>query len=235
MAGVTILDLVVRRGGRRVLRSLGCEIGRGSVTGLLGPSGCGKTTLMRAIVGIEVVDSGSITVLGEPAGTPGLRERVGYATQAPLVRAELSVRENLRYSARGAQEQGIDEMIRTVSLGEHAERAAGELSGGEQARTSLATALLGEPELLVLDQPTAGLDPLLRQELWAHFRRLASTGVTLLVSTGVMEEAGQCDRVLLMRDGELVASETPDGLRRLTGEQNLEDAYLWLIQRRGDD
>lgn len=230
---VSISKLVVRRGGRRVLRSFDCEIESASVTGLLGPSGCGKTTLMRAIVGIESVDSGNVAVLGERPGSSRLRERVAYASQDPSVQAEVSVRDNLHHVADGvgAAADQINAAITTVALGEQADRLAGELSSGERARLSLAASLLGEPELLVLDQPTVGLDPLLRQQLWAHFRSLASRGVTLLVSSGVMEEAGHCDRVLVMRAGELVMSETPDGLRRRSGEHNLEDAFLWLIQR----
>jgi ABC-2 type transport system ATP-binding protein len=233
-AAVTISELVVRRGGRRVLRAISCEVSAGSVTGLLGPSGCGKTTLMRALVGVQIIESGRVEVLGEPAGTPRLRRRVGYLTQAPALYSDLSVRENLRYFARvlGAGQARIGEVIETVSLGEHADRVVGDLSGGERARASLATALLGEPELLVLDEPTVGLDPLLRRDLWDHFRRLADSGVTLLISSHVMDEAAHCDRLLLMRDGELIATETPDELRRGTARQNLEDAFLVLIERR---
>jgi ABC-2 type transport system ATP-binding protein len=234
VAVVTVEGLVIRRAGRLLLRSIGCELERGSLTALVGPSGCGKTTLMRAIVGIQSFDSGRITVLGEAADAPRLRGRVGYVAPEPSLEAELTVRESLRPFA-GAADAGlrrIDAVIETVALGQQADRVVCELSSGELARASLATALLGDPELLVLDQPTAGLDPVLRQELWTHFRRLAATGVTLFVSTGVMDEVGHCDRVLIMRDGELAASDTPDGLRRLTGEQNLEEAYLWLIQQR---
>jgi ABC-2 type transport system ATP-binding protein len=236
VSAVTVTDLIVRRGGRRVIRSIGCEVPRASVTGVLGASGCGKTTLMRAIVGVQIVDSGSVRVLGEPAGAPGLRRRVSYVTQARSVYADLSVRENLRYFAGvvGAPESRIEAVMETVSLGDLADRVTRDLLGGERARVSLASALLAEPELLVLDEPTVGLDPVLRQELWAHFRRLASAGVTLLVSSHVLDEAAHCDELLLMRDGELVATETPDGLRQRTGEQNLEDAFLWLIQQGKD-
>lgn len=233
VSAVAITKLRVARGGRRVLDAISCEIAVGSVTGLLGPSGCGKSTLMRAIVGVQVIESGEIRVLGEPAGAPELRRRVGYVTQAPSVYADLSVRENLRYFAGvlGAGEARIAEVIETVSLAEHADRVTGNLSGGQRARASLATALLGEPELLVLDEPTVGLDPVLRRDLWAHFRRLASSGVTLLVSSHVMDEAAHCDELLLMRDGELITTETPAELRRDTGQQNLEDAFLALIER----
>jgi ABC-2 type transport system ATP-binding protein len=231
---IAISDLVVRRGGRRVLSAISCEVPVGSVTGLLGPSGCGKTTLMRAIVGVQIVESGTVAVLGEPAGSAQLRRRVGYVTQAPSVYGDLTVRENLRFFARvlGASDARISEVIETVALGDHAERVAGGLSGGERARASLGTALLGEPELLVLDEPTVGLDPVLRRDLWAHFRRLAESGATLLVSSHVMDEAERCDLLLMMRDGELLATETPDELRARTGEERLEDAFLALIEER---
>lgn len=234
MSAVAITDLSVVRGGRLVLDSISCEIATGEVTGLLGPSGCGKTTLMRAIVGVQLIESGEILVLDQPAGVRQLRSRVGYVTQAPSVYADLSVRENLRYFAGvlGVDTARVSEVIETVSLTKHADSVTGNLSGGERARASLATALLGEPELLVLDEPTVGLDPVLRRDLWAHFRRLASSGVTLLVSSHVMDEADHCDELLLMRDGELIATETPTELRDRTGEQNLEDAFLALIERR---
>ena len=226
--------LTVRRGGSEVLRGLSCEVTAGLVVGLLGPSGCGKTTLMRAIVGVQVVESGRVVVLGEPAGSRSLRARVGYVTQAPSVYGDLSVRENLRYfaSVLGASRRRITEVIDTVGLGAQATQRVSSLSGGQQARVSLATALLGEPELLVLDEPTVGLDPVLRRELWATFATLAAGGTTLLVSSHVMEEAEHCDRLLLMRDGELLAEQTPDELRERTGEQRLDEAFLALIGER---
>jgi ABC-2 type transport system ATP-binding protein len=206
------------------------------VTGLLGPSGCGKTTLMRAIVGVQVVEAGNVIVLGEPAGSRDLRPRVGYLTQAPSVYRDLTVRENLRFFGRvlGVAPARAEEVIETVALSEHAGRVVAGLSGGEQARVSLATALLGEPDLLVLDEPTVGLDPVLRRDLWASFAELAAGGVTLLVSSHVMEEAEHCDELLLMRDGRLLATETPDGLRRRTGRRQLDEAFLTLIEEAGE-
>ncbi len=204
----------------------------GAITGLLGPSGCGKTTLMRAMVGVQVVHSGVVEVLGLPAGTPALRRRVGYVTQAPSVYGDLTTRENLRYFARvlGAPEARVGEAIATVGLREHADRVAHSLSGGEQTRVSLATALLAEPRLLVLDEPTVGLDPLLRRDLWATFKTLAADGVTLLVSSHVMDEAEHCDALVLMRDGHVLANEAPDELRRRTGCDDLEEAFIALIE-----
>jgi len=231
---VEVGDLVVCRGGREVLHGLGFSVAPGTVTGLLGPSGCGKTTLMRAIVGVQVVESGRIEVLGRPAGAAELRARIGYVTQAPSVYLDLSVRENLRYFARvlGVGHERIEETIETVALGEQADQVVGSLSGGQSARVSLATALLGEPELLVLDEPTVGLDPVLRRDLWAAFRGLARSGATLLVSSHVMEEAEHCDELLLMRDGDLLATESPDELRTRTGRDELDDAFLALIEER---
>jgi len=232
LAVIAIDELVVRRGGRPVLHGVSCEIAAEKVTGLLGPSGCGKTTLMRAIVGVQVIESGRVRVLGQDAGAPDLRRRVGYVTQAPSVYADLSVRENLRYFARvlRAGPSRITEVIETVALGDQADQITSSLSGGQLARVSLATALLGEPELLVLDEPTVGLDPVLRRDLWGHFHRLAASGVSLLVSSHVMDEAGRCEQLLLMREGRLLAAVTPDELRRRTGESDLELAFLALIE-----
>ncbi len=220
------------RGGNPVLHGLDFAVPERTITGLLGPSGCGKSTLMRAIVGVQIVEAGTVEVLGEPAGSPPLRPRVGYVTQAPSVYDDLSVTENLRYFARilGVSEERIASVIDQVDLGGYADRVTANLSSGQRARVSLATALLGEPELLVLDEPTVGLDPVLREELWQTFRELADGGATLLVSSHVMDEAERCDSLLLMREGRLLATETPEELRRRTGEQDLEKAFLRLIE-----
>jgi ABC-2 type transport system ATP-binding protein len=231
-AAIAVRHLRVNRGGRDVLHDLEFEVEAGKVVGLLGPSGCGKTTLMRAIVGVQIVAGGQVTVLGAPAGSPSLRPRVGYVTQAPSVYGDLTVRENLRYFAKvlGATNDRVDQVIDGVRLVEHTDQLTATLSGGQRARVSLGTALLGDPDLLVLDEPTVGLDPVLREELWRDFHRLAESGTTLLISSHVMDEAGRCDRLLLMREGRLLASAAPDELRSRTGEQNLEDAFLALIR-----
>ena len=240
-AAIAVDGLVVDRGGREILHDVSLGVANGSVTGLLGPSGCGKSTLMRAIVGVQIVAAGKVTVLGQPAGTPELRQRVGYVTQAPSVYGDLSVTENLRYFAAivGADRGRIPETIDTVGLGGYEGRVVGSLSGGERSRVSLATALLSRPELLVLDEPTVGLDPVLRAELWASFHELARGGTTLLISSHVMDEAGECDSLLLMRDGALLQDITPDELRRETGENDLGAAFLAVIkhaeQESGDE
>jgi ABC-2 type transport system ATP-binding protein len=224
--------LRVVRGGRVALDEVSAAITGGLVTGLLGPSGSGKSTLMRAIVGVQCVDSGRVLVLDEPAGSPPLRRRVAYTTQAPSVYGDLTVRENLRYFARilGAPRQRVDEAVETVGLGADADRVVNELSGGQRARASLASALLGRPEVLVLDEPTVGLDPVLRRDLWATFRELAAAGATLLVSSHVMDEAERCDELLLLRDGRLLASGPVSDIRRRSGTDDMNEAFLRLIE-----
>jgi ABC-2 type transport system ATP-binding protein len=224
--------LRVVRGGRVALDEVSAAITGGLVTGLLGPSGSGKSTLMRAIVGVQRVDSGRVLVLDEPAGSPPLRRRVAYTTQAPSVYGDLTVRENLRYFARilAAPSQRIDETLETVGLSADADRVVNELSGGERARASLASALLGRPEVLVLDEPTVGLDPVLRRDLWTNFRELAAAGATLLVSSHVMDEAERCDELLLLREGRLLASGPVPEIRRRTGTEDLNEAFLRLIE-----
>jgi ABC-2 type transport system ATP-binding protein len=219
-----------------VLHEIDLEVPRGRVIGLLGPSGCGKTTLMRSIVGVQIVAGGEVTVLGLPAGSPALRRRVGYVTQAPSVYPDLTAVENLRFFARvvGARPQRIDDVVQTVGLVEHANRPVATLSGGQRARVSLATALLGEPELLVLDEPTVGLDPVLRDELWTYFHELAAAGATLLVSSHVMDEAERCDSLILMRDGRILATGRPDELRERTGAPDVERAFLALVRDRSE-
>jgi ABC-2 type transport system ATP-binding protein len=231
---VTVTDLVVERGRRRVLDALTFSVAPGRVTGLLGPSGSGKTTLMRALVGVQQVRSGEVTVLGLPAGSPALRARIGYVTQAPSVYGDLSVRDNARYFAalygRGAA--AADDAIAAVGLGDATNQLVNDLSGGQKGRASLACALVGDPDLLVLDEPTVGLDPVLRVELWDRFHALAAAGTTLIVSSHVMDEAARCDRLLLLRDGELIADSTPAQLRTDGGSDDLELAFLQLIRAR---
>ncbi|MFI5716842.1 ABC transporter ATP-binding protein [Nocardia sp. NPDC051750] len=278
---VEVRGLTVRRGKREVLHDISLRIPRGSITGLLGPSGCGKTTLMRSIVGTQVVAAGEVTVLGSPAGSARLRRRIGYVTQAPSIYGDISVRDNVAYFAalygmsgsgpeavakrhhagpplmphrhgmsgsgpedaaqdnhpgpslrfrrhRGVRD-AVDAALGAVGLLDHQSQRGDELSGGQRTRASLACALVAAPELLVLDEPTVGLDPVLRVELWKQFRELAAGGTTLVVSSHVMDEAEHCDRLVLMREGHLLAELSPDELRERTGEQNLEQAFLTLI------
>jgi ABC-2 type transport system ATP-binding protein len=231
---IEVAGLVVERGKRTVLHGIDCAIPAGSVTGLLGPSGSGKTTLIRAIVGVQIVKSGTVTVLGRPAGTASLRREVGYVTQAPSVYADLTVRENARYFAalQGLGAAAADQAIADVGLAGAAGQLVGNLSGGQHSRASLACALIGTPQLLLLDEPTVGQDPVLRADLWAKFHALADAGTTLLVSSHVMDEAGRCDRLLLIREGHLIGDDTPAALRATAGTDDLEEAFLHLIRNR---
>jgi ABC-2 type transport system ATP-binding protein len=232
---VTCRDVVVIRGDREVLHGVDFDLMTGSVTGLLGPSGCGKTTLIRAIVGLQAKVTGTVDVLGLPAGAPQLHGRIGYVTQEPSVYNDLTVTENLRFYAAvlGAPHGDVERVIRSVALSDHAHQRVDRLSGGQISRVSLAAALLGEPDLLVLDEPTVGLDPVLRRDLWDLFHRLAKDGATLLVSSHVMDEAVRCDRLLLMREGDLLADDTPEALLEHSGADDVEQAFLTLIDKAG--
>ena len=229
---VDIADLVVERGGKRILDGISCSIASGRLTAVLGPSGSGKTTLLRSIVGVQRIQSGSVTVLGRRAGAADLRSVVGYVTQAPSVYADLTVRENVRYFAalHGLPAREGDQALASVGLAELSDHMTGRLSGGQRSRVSLACALIGEPELLVLDEPTVGLDPVLRLDLWQRFAAMAESGTTILVSSHVMDEAARCERLLLIRAGRLLADDTPAAIRAAAGTDDLEDAFLRLIQ-----
>ena len=228
-------DLTVVRSRRLVLDGLTLDVQQGSVTGLVGPSGCGKTTLIRCLAGVQLIRSGTVEVLGQPAGSAPLRSRVAYMTQASSVYPDLTVQQNLRYFAAlsGAGDAEIDAVLADVDLTDHRFALTGNLSGGQRTRVSLAAALVGQPELLLLDEPTVGLDPVLRRDLWLLFGRLAAAGRTLLVSSHVMDEAARCERVLLMRSGRLISEGSPAELRERTGEQDLERAFLQLAEHAG--
>ena len=231
-AAVVVDRLNVDRGRTHAIRDVSFASEPGRVTGLLGPSGCGKTTLMRSIVGVQVLTSGSVTVLGRPAGDRTLRDQVGYVTQAPSVYDDLTVAENVRFFSRvlGTDAAEVDRCIAAVDLGSHRDQVVARLSGGQRSRVSLAVALLGSPQVLVLDEPTVGLDPVLRRDLWAMFHELADAGVAVLVSSHVMDEAERCDRLLLMREGRLLADETPAELLARTGARDIENAFLNLVE-----
>ena len=229
---VEVTDLVVVRGHRQVLRNLSFTIPSGVVTGLLGPSGCGKSTLMRSLVGVQKLTSGSVRVFGEEAGSAPLRDRIGYVTQAASVYDDLTVAENLAFFARvlGVGRDHVDRCIEEVDLRSHADQVVGRLSGGQRSRASLAVALLGSPDLLVLDEPTVGLDPVLRRDLWALFHRIADAGAAVFVSSHVMDEAERCDRLMLMREGEIIAHDSPPAILERTGTGNIEEAFLKIVE-----
>lgn len=229
---IDIRGLRVIRGKREVLHSLDLQVSSGSITGLLGPSGCGKTTLMRAIVGTQIVESGEVKVLGDLAGSVALRRRVGYVTQSPSVYGDLTVTRNVQYfgALYGKSSADVAAAVDAVGLRRYADQTAADLSGGQRGRVSLACALVASPDVLILDEPTVGLDPVLRVELWERFADLARSGTTLLVSSHVMDEADHCAELILMRDGHLLAQLTPDELRAKTRCERLEDAFLELIR-----
>ncbi|PZT72495.1 MULTISPECIES: ABC transporter ATP-binding protein [unclassified Streptomyces] len=238
-SAVEARGLTVVRGSRTVLQGLDFTVEPGRITGLLGPSGCGKSTLMRAVVGTQAKVTGTLTVLGSPAGHPSLRPRVGYVTQAPSVYTDLTVRQNLDYFAailrpgrahRDERRAAVTRALTEVDLTSHEDALAGNLSGGQRTRVSLAVALLGTPDLLVLDEPTVGLDPVLRRDLWQLFHTLAAErGTTLLISSHVMDEAERCHRLLLMREGRILADDTPEALRTTAGTDTVEAAFLHLV------
>lgn len=226
---VVVDSLVVHRGRREVLHGVNLTFAAGTVTGLLGPSGGGKTTLLRSILGVQIVTSGTVTVLGEPAGSPGLRRRIGYVTQAPSVYEDLTVEENLRYFARILGVHDVATPLERVDLTTVRHQLVGQLSGGQRSRVGLATALLGSPKLLVLDEPTVGLDPVLRASLWGLFAELASSGFALIVSSHVMDEATRCGELVLLREGAVVAQSSPGELLARTGTATAEAAFLALV------
>lgn len=232
-AALTIDALVVDRGGQRVLHGVELRVPAGTVTGLLGPSGSGKTTLLRAVVGVQRVRSGTVQVLGYPAGSPPLRHRIGYMTQAPSIYADLTVAENVRYFASlyRLDRHAADRAIEAVGLAKSADQVTRTLSGGQHSRASLACAIVAQPDLLVLDEPTVGQDPLLRDELWQQFHDLAAAGTTILVSSHVMDEANRCDQLVLIRDGALLHTGTPSALKAEAGCDDLDEAFLRLVRR----
>jgi ABC-2 type transport system ATP-binding protein len=228
---IEVSGLRVVRGRNVVLDDFDLTVPAGQVVGLLGPSGSGKTTLMRAIVGAQRIAGGRVNVFGQEAGTAPLRRRVGYTTQSPSVYLDLTVAENLRYAAAilRVDDSRIGRVLEEVGLAGFEKRIVGTLSGGELSRVSLSVALLGSPDLLVLDEPTVGLDPVLRRDLWTLFARLRDEGASLLVSSHVMDEASRCDRLVLLRTGTVLADATLPELLERTGAADAEGAFLTLV------
>jgi ABC-2 type transport system ATP-binding protein len=229
---IEVENLEVVRGSKKVLDGISAHVPHGSITGLLGPSGSGKTTLLRAIVGVQRISAGTVNVLGVAAGSPALRQEVGYVTQTPSVYDDITVLQNVRYFASlyGRGQGQAAAVLEEVGLSAQSGQRASSLSGGQRSRCSLACALVADPKVLVLDEPTAGQDPLVREQLWAEFRTLARSGVAIIVSSHVMAEAARCDRLLLIRDGRVAASGTPAELQRRTGTKDMDEAFLTLAR-----
>lgn len=229
---VEVRDLRIRRSGRDVLDGLSFDVPAGSLTGLVGPSGCGKTTLMRAIVGVQRISGGSIRVLSHRAGSPVLRRRVAYTSQSLSIYRDITVWANVAYFAGllGLDVTAVDRAISIVGLDDVADTPVERLSGGQASRASLACALVGDPALLVLDEPTVGLDPLTRESLWRTFRGLADQGVCVLISSHVMDEAARCDSTILMREGRILAHEPLSSLIARTRTRGPEEAFIALVK-----
>ncbi|HSW98474.1 MAG TPA: ABC transporter ATP-binding protein [Candidatus Saccharimonadales bacterium] len=229
-AAVSAQKVSVVRGQVQALQNVSFAITPGKITGLIGPSGSGKTTLMRCIVGAQRLTSGALTVLGLPAGSKQLRPRIGYVTQTPAVYHDLTALQNLQYFARilGAPKTDPERVLRETDMLKQASQLVGAMSGGQLARVSLAVALLGAPELLILDEPTVGLDPVLREKLWKLFAGVAAEGRTLIISSHVMDEAERCPEILLLRDGKVLSHGTKQELLHKTATHRVEDAFLKL-------
>ena len=227
--------LEVRINKSLILNNLNFGVRPGTITGLIGPSGSGKTTLMRTIVGVQRFSGGTLSVLGLTAGDKRLRHKIGYVTQGAAVYDDLTVFQNLKYFAvlTKSNKIQVEEVIAKVQLQKQRNQIVSSLSGGQRARVSLAIALLGDPDLLVLDEPTVGLDPILRQELWDLFDKLAAAGKTLLVSSHVMDEADRCDELLLLRGGRLLWNDSRDQLLRTTRTNSVGEAFVKAILAKG--
>lgn len=236
-SAIAIQGLRVERGGSRILRDIDLTVPSGGVFGLIGPSGSGKTTLIRSIAGLQRIAAGSITVDGVTAGTASLRREIGYMPQSPAVYEDLTARENLAFlaSTYRVERARVDEVLRLVDLTDIADRTVSTYSGGQRQRVSLAAAILPNPSLLLLDEPTVGLDPRLRVRLWSLFRAWASGGKTVIVSTHVMDEAAKTDRIAFLLDGQLVLNGTPGELVTQAGAVDLESAVLSLTADPGDE
>ncbi|MGH2382509.1 MAG: ABC transporter ATP-binding protein [Candidatus Limnocylindria bacterium] len=221
-------DVRKRFGGVQALDGVSLQVPAGMVYGLLGPNGAGKTTLIRALVGLVRPEGGELHVLGARMPRREVLASIGYMTQAPALYADLSVEENARFFARVMGGGEVEPALRFVDLWDRRRSITGTLSGGMRTRLSLACALVHRPSLLLLDEPTVGVDPQLRARLWDGLREMAATGTTILVSSHVMDEAERADRLGLIRDGRLLAEGTVSELLALAGTDRLEDAFLTL-------
>lgn len=220
-------------GDKQVLEDISLQVERAETFGILGPSGSGKTTLVKLLTGIDVVTSGEVKVLGVTMPKLSILQQIGYMAQSDALYTELSAKENLEffaalYGLKGAERgKRIKAVIELVDLQEHLRKRVDQYSGGMKRRLSLAIALLHEPPLLILDEPTVGIDPVLRVSIWKELKALNEKGTTIVLTTHVMDEAEKCDRLGMIRDGKLLAADTPAGLLQATGSTSIEEAFLY--------
>ena len=236
---IVVESVVKAFGDLRALDGVSLRVEAGETFGLIGPNGSGKTTLMRLLLGLGRPTSGTVRVLGQRMPNRGVAGSIGYMTQSSALYNELSVRENVAffgalYGLRGsALSKRLMETLDLVDLADRASSVAGTLSGGMRQRLSLACALVHEPRLAFLDEPTVGIDPELRQAFWEYFARLNAQGVTIVVSTHHLDEAARCHRLALLRFGKLLALDTPDEMRRQSGESDFDRAFLYFARQVG--
>jgi ABC-2 type transport system ATP-binding protein len=230
VAGVTVEKL-----GKKILDNISMELPGNKSIGLIGPSGSGKTTLIRALVGSQVITEGTAKIFGEKVGSASLRSRIGYMSQKSAVYGDITVKENLEYFASicGSSEQQVAEIMESMRLNLHRDKMASSLSGGEATRLSLGIALLGNPEILFLDEPTVGLDPSLRIELWKIFASLRNQGKTILITSHMMDEAERCDILILMRNGKIIFQGNAEQLKAKTQSESIEHAFIKLAPLEG--
>jgi ABC-2 type transport system ATP-binding protein len=229
---VSVKDVSKNFGKQEVLKNISMEIEKGEIFGLLGPSGAGKTTLVKMIAGIETTTTGSIHVLDVKMPNLSILSVIGYMAQSDALYSELSAIENLEffasiYGLKGSKRRDrISEVMEIVNLTNELKKPVGQFSGGMKRRLSLGAALLHEPKLLILDEPTVGIDPVLRQSIWKELKKLSQQGITIIVTTHVMDEAEKCDRLGMIREGALIAVGTPEYLKNQTGVTTIEKAFL---------
>jgi ABC-2 type transport system ATP-binding protein len=220
-------------GKKKVIDDISLEVNNGEIFGMLGPSGAGKTTLVKMIAGIDEPTSGTIHVLDSKMPSLQVMKKIGFMAQSDALYGELTALENLQffaaiYGLKGKkQKQRIEEVMELVNLTEHIKKTVNNYSGGMKRRFSLAASLLHEPEVLILDEPTVGIDPVLRQSIWEELERIRQKGTTIVVTTHVMDEAEKCQRLAMIRDGRLIAVGSPEELKKKTNSQTIEEAFLY--------
>lgn len=232
MACINIDDLSKSFGKNRVLSHISLQVNDCEIFGLLGPSGAGKTTLVKIIAGIEEATTGAVDVLNTAMPNLAVMQKIGFMAQSDALYAELNAYENLDffasiYGLKGSyKKKRIQQVLQFVNLSDDMKKPIHSFSGGMKRRLSLAISMLHEPEILILDEPTVGIDPVLRKSIWEELSHLAQNGTTIVVTTHVMDEAEKCDRLGMIRDGKLIAAGSPSQLKQNTNSATLEEAFL---------